>query len=199
MNKKLPEFFKDKTKVAILIFGLLVIGELIWANTYLSRPTALPVEPAPTPTPTPKASLLLSPAEGSFKMGETFEVEIKLEAADDISTDGVDVILTFDKEKLEVQGGKLTKGSLYLQEIINSVDNKEGKIKFSALNPVGIGARIKGGGTIATITFKAIKEGTAKVSFDFTPGSAKDSNVAAHAAGADILTRVVDGEYTIEE
>lgn len=189
---KLTEFFKDKRNILILALVFIVLGELIWGLGYLSRP--LPFVSKILPKPRAQATLALSPSLGGVKAGETFTVEIKLEAASNVATDGVDVVLTFDQEKLEAV--QVQEGNFYSQVALNSVDNQEGVIKFSALTSLDQ-EPVKGGGTVATITFKALKTGTAQASFDFTPASTKDSNVAQPGTPGDILQKVINGSWVI--
>lgn len=183
MNFKLPKFVTDKKYLVVsLILLSIVVGELFWARSYLRKPAA-------------EASLTLSPPSGTYKLGGTFTVRILLDTKEDAS-DGVDVRLSFDPEILQV-GSEVKNGALFPQVAANKIDNENGSIHFSVLNPPGKDA-VKGGGILGEITFLALAPGQAKVSFDFVLGSTTDSNVALAGEGVDILKKVTNGEYSVE-
>jgi len=145
------------------------------------------------------ATLSLSPSSGTYTVGETFDVEIRLNTGTD-ETDGTDVHFLRFSSSLEVvdadagkTGTQIRAGSLYTNTIKNSVNNTAGTIDFSQTTSGG--AHYTGSGTLATITFEVKSSGTANVDFDFISGSTDDTNVAS--AGNDVLTKVTDGSYTL--
>ncbi len=146
------------------------------------------------------STLILSPASGSFTSGQTFTVDINLNTAG-AAVDGVDLFyLRYPSNILEVQdsnagtaGVQIAPGTLFSQTLTNIADAATGRITFSAVTTGG--TTYNGSGKLATITFKAVGNGTAAVTFDFSPGSTSDTNVAG--AGADTLTSVTNGSYTV--
>ena len=135
----------------------------------------------------------LIPPEGSYKVGDKITTSVFLESGDKIS--GVDAIISYDKEKLEVIGGMVSKeSSIFSTWPENKV--KGGEIKFSALTAPG--KFFSGRGKVATIYFKAIKKGKASVRFIFNKEkpSVFDCNVASN--GKDILKEVKDAVYEIK-
>lgn len=140
-------------------------------------------------------SLSLSPASTQVDPGNTLPpIEIILNT-DSQPIASVDIrYLNFDSQLLEVQSVAL--GNI-MPNTTNRTDNTQGTIELS------FGTQEQGGytgnGVLATITFKALKEGTANVSFDYTPGSTTDSNIWHNTLfpPTDILAGVENGTYTI--
>ncbi len=148
------------------------------------------------------ATLSLSPTTGSHAAESTFEVKILLDTKS-VATNGTDAIVRFDPNALQVvdsnassSGTQIQPGSLYPQTSYNSVDNGAGKITFSG-SKSGSSPGYNGSGTLATITFQAVKEATdSEVTLDFISGSTTDSNVI-DSSSKDVLTAVTDAKFTI--
>lgn len=139
------------------------------------------------------AKLSIDPVSKSVKVGDAFTLNINLNTENQFA-DGVDIhFLNYDKDKLEVQGSAITVGTLFSMTPTNSVDAVNGRINFS--QAASGGTTYNGSGVLATISFKALKEGSANLSFDYTASSTIDSNVAS--VGNDILNGVVNGVVTI--
>ena len=141
--------------------------------------------------PASAATLGLSPSSGAVQVGQNLAVQIKLDTGSQ-AIDGADVsFLNYDPTMLEVQ--QVLAGSLMPNTPVNTVNATAGKIRFSQVTTGGQTAPANG--TLATLTFKALKIGTATLTLDFTPGFTTDSNIAQ--VGTDILTAVTNGSYTI--
>jgi hypothetical protein len=146
------------------------------------------------------ATMSVSPASQSVKVGETFTVAIKLDTQG-ASIDGVDIrYLSFNPALLQVQdanpnlsGSQITPESLMAVTAANSVDNVQGRILFSQV--AALGSKYKGSGNLAVVQFRAMAPGNAALTFGYTPKNTTDTNVAA--AGTDVLTAVINGSYTI--
>jgi|GEM_PF-6571944 len=148
------------------------------------------------------AALSVSPASGSYYVGDTIIVQIMLDTQGS-STDGVDLhYLNFTAGKLEAEdsdggmaGVQIAPGILYVNMPMNSVDNMTGKIDFSQTSSGG--SSYSGSGVVATISFKALSAGTATISPDFILGMSNESNVASR--GSDILTSFSGASYVITD
>lgn len=147
------------------------------------------------------ATLSLSPATGTYQAGQTFEVKIQLDTAG-ATTSGTDVYMSFDPGTLEVvdanssaTGTQILPGTLYAQTVANTADNTTGKIQFSGAK-TSSSSGYSGSGTLATITFQALKAADAtKVTFDFAKGATNLSEVLSNSAT--VLSSVADGTYAI--
>lgn len=140
-------------------------------------------------------SISFSPTTGeyTFSAGATYPVGIVLDSAGK-SVDGVDVIVKFDPKKVQIVSSKVATTSLFQEFPQNVIDNVLGQIKFSALTfnsrPVT--------GIIGTFTFKPLAKGTVNLTFDYTFGSTRDSNVAEHGSAKDVLGQVTNGSYILK-
>lgn len=146
------------------------------------------------------ASIIVSPASQTIKVGDSFSVSVKLDTQGN-SIDGVDIrYLTYNPSLLQVvdedpatKGVQINPQTLMPITVLNSVDNALGRIAFSQV--VAGGTKYKGSGTLAIIKFKAIAPGNATLNFSYTPKNTTDTNIAAH--GVDILDSVTNGAYII--
>lgn len=144
------------------------------------------------------ATFALSPASGSYQIGDTFNVSVMLDTGGN-ATDGAAVrSINYDTSLLEVQdanssqaGVQVQVGSLYVNTQENSVSG--GKIVVSQISAAS--TTYTGSGTFATITFKVLAAGTASVTIDHTLGNTTDSNVAAEEG--DILSSVTNASFTL--
>ena len=146
------------------------------------------------------ASLSLSPATGTYNVGDEFVVDINLDT-ESASVDGVDLnTVNFNATLLEVvdedpntDGVQIFEGEVLAIVAGNTVNNQTGKITFSKLATAG--STYSGSGMVASITFKTLASGTANVNISYSADSTLDSNVAS--AGDDLLTTVTNASFTI--
>jgi len=139
------------------------------------------------------ATLSFSPASSAVTTGTSFDVQIILNTGGS-NTSGTDVYVHFDKSKLSLTD--ITPGSIYNQYVGKAIDNAQGTAAISGLS-TDVSSLFKGTGTFATFHFQPLAQGTATVTFDFTPGNQNDSNVADFDTQEDVLTSVTNGTYQI--
>ena len=139
------------------------------------------------------ATLTLSPSSKTLNVGDTLTVQILLDTQGQ-PVDGVDIqALNYNPYFLQLQGGQVQAGNLMPDTAINSANTTDGKLLFSQItNP---GSTYTGSGVLATVTFKAVTAGTAKLTFDYTSGGTTQTVVASR--GSNILTSVTNGTFTI--
>jgi len=151
------------------------------------------------------ASLIISPKSGTYKVGAVFSADIVLDTGGQ-AVEGTDLrYIRFDPQVLEVQdadadganGVQITPKATALTVVgQNQVDPVAGTILLSLAVPEG-STGFTGSETIATISFKALKEAaTSEVKFDFTLGDLADTNVTS--LGSDILGSAVSANYIVE-
>ena len=146
------------------------------------------------------STLAVSPSSGSYGVGSTFNVDIMLDTKG-AAIDGVDIYrLHFNPAILQVvdanptvAGVQIYPGTILPTNVVNTVDNTAGTVTFSQITSGG--TKYTGKGELASINFKAMAAGTAKVTFDFTKGKTNDTNVAGNST--DTLTAVTNGSYII--
>ncbi len=143
------------------------------------------------------ATLSLSPSSGTFNRSCSFSLDIRLDTAA-AQTDGTDAILLYDSSRLTATS--ITSGNIYPDYPGNNIDDTSGKITISGL--ASISSAFSGQGSLATLQF-SVKDnaptGVTQIKFDFDPNDktkTTDSNVVQRA-GPDILSSVVNGNYTI--
>lgn len=149
------------------------------------------------------ATFSLSPSTATKNVGVTFTVNIVLDTKGDAVT-GATAILTYDTAKLEVvdndttqTGIQIKQGTIFNQApLTNTVNTSSGQIRYDSGS---LGSTYTGSGTMATITFKTLAAGTAKVDYTFTSGSTTNTSLVAASspAGTNLLTAVTGGTYTI--
>lgn len=150
------------------------------------------------------ATLALSPTSGTKTLNSTFPVAIVLNTNTQ-DTAGTDVIINYNPADLEVQdadsvtaGVQIQAGTLYATYPANRVDAAAGKIYFSGIINPGATSGYNGTGTLATISFKALKVTAASaVTFSFTAGATNDSNVTTRVNPTDILETVTNASFVI--
>ena len=134
------------------------------------------------------ASLYLSPSTGSYTVGNTFLVQVKLNSGG-VAVNAADGTLVFDPDKLEVT--KITKTNsifnLWVQE--PTFSNSVGTIDFAGGMPSP--GFTGSAGTIVNITFRAKVSGNANLTF------AVGSVLADDGKGTNILTNMGSGSYSL--
>lgn len=141
-----------------------------------------------TTTPPPgamSASFLLTPSSGSFGVGKAFTVSVVVDAPQ--SFNSANATLNFDKEILSVSSVSKTSSAFSLWAVEPSFSNTAGTVSFEGGNTTPL----SGKKTLLTISFKALKEGKAKVSF------ANGSVLAADGKGTDIAGTKGEANFDI--
>ena len=128
------------------------------------------------------ASYLLSPADGSFEVGKTFAVKVMVNAGTDAVNTG-EATITYDTSKLTAVSVSKEGSPFNLWVVEPKISG--GTITFSG----GGTTAISGSKAVATITFKAKAEGSAKVEFT------KSTLLAG--AGQDVLSGSAGATFTV--
>jgi murein DD-endopeptidase MepM/ murein hydrolase activator NlpD len=134
-------------------------------------------------------TIMLSPETGVFNVGDTFDMQVLLDTADQV-VDGVDVIIHYDPGVLEVQdavpgtnGIQINPGSIYPSVHNNEVNPALGEISFSVE-----GTLFQGNGTLATINFKVMTSiSNTAVDIYHQDGWTGESNAVEDSTLQDIL------------
>lgn len=172
-------------------FLVLVLSLAVGVLTVTSR--ANPNQNLSTKASESNASLSLSPINGTYDLTSkvTYPVGIIMDSGGK-AIDGVDVVISYDPAKVKIVDSTVTSASVFENIPANSAAG--GKIRFSGLTfnakPVS--------GIIGTFRIQPIAKGNVEFSFEFTPGSTTDSNIADHASAQDILGKVTNAKFTIK-
>ena len=138
------------------------------------------------------ATLQIDPATVTTAVDKTFEVKISVNSGGE-EINGVDAFIIYDANILEAQS--ISDGSFF-PTVLHDI-KKAGRAYIAGMvdNP---GTFKIGAGTIATIIFKAKKNGATTVVFDCTQGSTTDSNVVKNDLNAtDIILCASNGSLKV--
>lgn len=149
----------------------------------------------------PNTALRLNPTSGTIRANQNFSVDINLDTGGD-AIDGIDIFyLRFNPSILQVvdadtaaSGVQISPGTTLPLTLANSVNNTAGTIQFSQTTSGG--TTFNGTGRVATVTFRAIANGSSSPAFDFTLNATTDTNVSS--GGTDRLSIVQGGTYTAD-
>lgn len=133
-----------------------------------------------------EANLSFSPASGSYASGKTFTVQVIADSGTQ-TFNSANATLNFDKELLQVQSIAKTGSAFALWAVEPSFSNAQGTVNFEGGNTTPVSGKRQ----LISVTFKAVKEGKAALSF----GAA--SVLAADGKGTDIVGTKTPAEFEI--
>lgn len=133
------------------------------------------------------ASLFLSPASGSFQVGESFSVTLAVKSEEQ-PTNAAEAILRFDSNFIRVKSISKTNSIFTLWPVEPTFSNTAGTINFVGGSPTAYKGSM---GRIITITFEVLKEGTASINIS------QGRVLAADGLGTDITDKLLGGSYTL--
>ena len=130
------------------------------------------------------ASLTFSQPPSNIPVGSTFKISVNVFSAG-IPTLGTDAVITYDNKMLEVV--KIDPGNAYplVPDNLLDIDNVMGKSRFSGT--VDLGKPIPAEGAMGYVYFRAEKEGSTQINFDWRPGATNDSNIVPNTTELDLL------------
>ncbi len=141
------------------------------------------------PFVTNAASLFVSPEVGSYSVGKTFSIRVRVSSPQAINA--VSGAISFPSDKLQATsvskaGSILT---LWVQDPL--INNNAGRISFEGVvpNPGYQGE----GGLVVSVTFRVLKSGNAEITFASGAVLANDGN------GTDLLTTTPPASYSLVE
>ncbi len=132
------------------------------------------------------ANLQISPASGSYSVGQTFTTTIQIDPSGD-SVNAVEAELTFDKSVLSVVNVSKTGSVFSLWTTEPTFSNTAGTISFGGGSPTPFSSR----SNLLTVTFRTLSNGTGAIAF----GTA--SALAADGRGTDVLEGKNGASFTV--
>ena len=134
-------------------------------------------------------TLKIEPATGSYAVGDEWDIQVKVDTGGE-TVMTVQTYIDYDPTMVEVVGGDagIAVDSAFALVVEKTVDTTENKIKI-------VGGALSGASgsdvAFATISLKALADGTADITFD-------QANSAAQDAGTNnVIGSYEDGSYTI--
>lgn len=184
-------------KIIFLLLGLVAILEIV----LMIRAISVNLNPFPRSVERLQkvsgAKIVLDTSKTNYQLGDEVLVTVRV-ATGGHTTDGIDLVLRYDNKILEASGsGVFTPGQIYTEYPPVIINNVKGEIRVSGLT----GAQEKsfiGVGNFGQIKFKAIANGSTKISTDFqTIGSTVDTNVTETKTAKDLLEKSYDLSVTV--
>ena len=141
------------------------------------------------------ANFTLTPASGSYQVGQDFQVDLGI-ASGTVSIVGGDVLGTFDASKLELKSGVLLDTINFSGDIVADIDNTAGTFVFM-LAPIDAYKSAVINGSVIKLTFAGKTAGTGVVNFTCSGTSYEDSNIL-NSENADVIVCASNqsGSYT---
>ncbi len=186
----------------LIVLGLVITVELIWALSAMwsvPKTTEMPNLPSKQDNGPIPTTISLESDKKDLRIGDEFTMRINL--ASDKKTYGTDIILNYNPQFLKVKEsavgqGPVSVGSFYDEYPSNTLDDKLGKIRISAISNKEGGELAQG--ELGTVTFVATKSGSTQVEIEFVRGSTSDTNILESTNGEDVLESVRNLSLTIK-
>lgn len=138
------------------------------------------------------ATLQFDPTTVNTQAEQTFETKVNVDAGSESIT-SVDAYVTYDKNVVELQA--VTDGTFFLT--VAKDTSQAGRTYIAGMVDDPATAKT-GGGTLATLVFKAKTNGSTTLTFDCTPGLTTDSNITKNDLNAtDIIDCPANGRSVI--
>lgn len=134
------------------------------------------------------AQISLSPASGSYAVGQTFTVSVMLDSGGGVGVNAADGELSFDPTMLSVQSVSKDNSVFNLWTSNPSFSNTAGTVDYSGGSNT---AYAGSGGDIIDVTFKALAAGSASIKFNSATA------LAADGQGTNVLGGTSSGTYTL--
>jgi cell division protein ZapA (FtsZ GTPase activity inhibitor) len=135
------------------------------------------------------ATLFLSPNSGTFTLGKTFSISIKVDSGGGVGINAAEAILSFDPTYLNVNTVSKSGSIFTLWPVEPSFSNSKGEVNFAGGSPTPYTGSA---GTIISITFVAKKAGTTEVKFK------SGSVLAADGKGTNVLSSMGSATFVIK-
>ena len=136
-------------------------------------------------------TISLSPASGSYRMNQTFTVNVQGDSAGYL-LDGSDLVVHYDPTVLKVTS--LTAGTMFAATPALDNNPATGEINISLVanqnQPVAVS------GTLATIQFQVVGSGQTNVTLDFNSNSDAHTNMVQDGTVSQVLGSVYSASFT---
>lgn len=178
------------------IIGLLALGLLFVHGAAVAQTINLDARAL-----IPRVEVSVNPRSGSFVEGSTFEVPILINSKGQ-SINGVEIRISFDKNKLSVVNPTNGKSIISVWTQAPVYDNTNGTVFYSGVVPGGVTTE---SGLVATIIFKAKSPGRAGVSINtrskvlLNDGLGTETVLDLVRADYDILVKSLEGVEVFSE
>lgn len=136
------------------------------------------------------ASLQLDPATASVAVGQTVNIKVNISSGTE-TVRSTDAFVSYDSAYFETP--TVTNGTFF-QTAFQNIDTTRVYVAGLQTDPA---STVQGTGTIATITFRAKKSGSTRLTFVCGTNTANDSTIVAGSGSANIIQCSSNGSSTI--
>ncbi|MBI2196781.1 hypothetical protein HYU45_04205 [Candidatus Daviesbacteria bacterium] len=190
----LPKKF-SVLKIIFIVLGVVLVVEIIYAGWTLFPKSGTTSPPVAGTTERSTARISLTAPQQSFQVGDLIPVSVILDSG--LKTiSGVDLIVRYDPEILEITKAGLSKGNILDEYPLMSVDSGSGLVSISGISSLGGG--FAGKGEFATLNFKAKQTANTSLTINFEKDTTTASNLVEANTSKNILEEVDNLEITIE-
>ncbi|HLB60447.1 MAG TPA: cohesin domain-containing protein [Patescibacteria group bacterium] len=172
-----------------------IIGYLIYLGTIMIQQRLVPRDFVPVVTVSvPRASMAAMPAMVNVQAGDTFDVNVVLDARETL-IHGADIIMIFDNAFLKVEKivGVTDENRHFLLLRGLTEDNR---VIVSVMSADQAEGTRTDAAPVATVTFTALAAGSTSIGFEHYPGTTTGSTIIAASTSDNILDKV--GGVTVE-
>lgn len=188
---------------------IVILGEAVWAFKTLQKNSMVQqivkdqsvtnVQPN-QPGNILNGSIILNSPKKVLSVGEKLTVTVHISSADK-STDGTDLVLSYDPKILTVETIGTEKKVMAVSDIYpeypgNGMGEKEGLIKVSGISSEKNGTAVNG--VLGSIIFSAKTKGKTNINVEFSPGATSESNIVETHTGHDLLGKVENLEVEVK-
>lgn len=185
-------------KIIFIILGVALIVEIIYAGWSLfpkSTNTPLSVVQSKQTAGQSAARISLTTPKQNFQVGEAVPVLVTINSGSK-AISGVDFIVQYDPETLEITDKDLKAGSALDEYPFRSVDPEQGLVSISGIS--SLGNAFSGIGEFATLNFRAKGTGQTTLLISFEKNTTVASNLVDANSSQNILEEVDNLEVIIE-
>ncbi len=184
--------FRRLPQLVIVVFAIIVVGEVIFGIKTLSTPPPSIGKIQPISG----GKVILSSPILKYRVGDVATVAVRIDTGGH-TINGADIVLKYDPKVLDLTDKSIKTGGVFAEFPLISVDNTQGLVRISgiaSLNQPGF----NGIGVLAQLSFTAKSAGNANLSIDFKPGVTTDSNLIETGSTQDIIDSVVNLNLTVQ-
>ena len=186
-NKPSNKLARSVFRVIFLVLGLVILIEVILGLRSLSSPS----QTIGKVQPMTGGKITLGTPPAIIKTGDSFQVGITINTGGH-SLSGVDVVLKYNPQTLEVSPDSISKGGIFEEYPLVNADAKNGIIQISGVD-VTPKIGFNGIGKFATINFRAkAASNNVPITVDYQPGITTDSNMIESSTSQDIIEEVIN-------
>lgn len=166
-------------------------GEVVGDNGRSDNPIGQAARKASSSMPTSTGTISLSPASGTYRINQSFSVNIQADSSG-IQLDGADMVVHYDPNVLKET--QMTASAIFASTPTLANNPATGEINIGSIANKGQPVTVSG--TLATIQFQVIGSGQTNVALDFVQNSKARTGMTQDGTAAAVLGTTYNAFYT---